>query len=41
MNSLDDRIRKYIESMNLRNNPRITLKKIGINNGIHCLGNLC
>ena len=27
MNSLDDRIRKYIESMNLRNNPRITMKK--------------
>ena len=31
MNDLDIKIRKYIESMNSRNNPRITLKKIGIN----------
>lgn len=31
MNNLDFQIRKYIESMNSRNNPRITLKRIGIN----------
>ena len=31
MNSLDDKIREYIESMNSRNNPRIVLKKFGIN----------